>query len=62
MYIRISLAVADILLNGLFFRTTWVSWHQKGYTNMDFNEATDDGMAVASAGLYASHLQFAADR
>jgi len=29
---------------------------------MDFNEATDDGMAVASAGLYASHLQFAADR
>jgi len=31
-------------------------------TILDFNEARDDGMAVASAGLYANHLQFAADR
>jgi len=28
--------------NILFSRTTWVSWHQKGYTNLDFNEARDD--------------------
>ena len=24
--------------NGLFSRTTWSSWHQKGYTNLDFTE------------------------
>jgi len=36
--------------NGLFSRTTWVSQHQKGQTNLDFNEARDDGVAVASAG------------
>jgi len=29
--------------NGLFFRTTWLSRHQKGKTNLDFNEATNDG-------------------
>ena len=28
--------------NGLFFRTTWTSPHQKGWTNLNFNEATDD--------------------
>jgi len=27
-----------------------------------FNEATDDGVAVASAGPYANHLHLAADR
>ena len=27
-----------------------------------FNEARDDGVAVASAGPYANHLQLAADR
>jgi len=37
-------------------RTTWVSRHQKGETILDFNEARDDEMAVASAGLYANHL------
>ena len=26
-----------------FPRTTCVSWHQKGSTNLDFNEARDDG-------------------
>jgi len=36
--------------NSLFSRTTWVSLHQKGYTNLDFNEATDDGVAVALDG------------
>ena len=30
--------------NGFFSRTTWVSRRQKGYTNMDFNEARDDGV------------------
>jgi len=40
------------LFNGLFSRTTWVSWHQKNYVNLDFSEARDDGVAVASAGPY----------
>jgi len=30
--------------NGLFFRTTWVSRHQKGKTSLDLNEARDDGV------------------
>jgi len=42
--------------------TTWVSWHQKRYTNLDVNEARDDGVAVASAGPYANHLHHALDR
>ena len=25
--------------NGLLFRTTWVSWYQKGKTSLDLNEA-----------------------
>ena len=29
---------------------------------MDFNEARDDGMAVASAGSYANHMPLALDR
>jgi len=33
--------------NGLFHRTTWVSRHQKGYTILDYNEARNDGVAVA---------------
>jgi len=28
--------------NGLFSRTTWVSWYQKGKTSLDLNEARDD--------------------
>jgi len=28
--------------NGLFSRTSWVSWYQKGRTILDFNEARDD--------------------
>jgi len=43
--------------NGLFSRTTWVIWHQKGRIIQDFNEAIDDGVTVASAGPYANlHL------
>jgi len=47
--------------HGLFFKTTWVSWHQKGRTNVDVNEARDDGVAVTSAGPYADHLQLTPD-
>jgi len=45
------------LFNGL-----WVSWHQKGKTDLDFSEARDDGVAVASAEPYANHLQLTPDR
>jgi len=30
--------------NGHFSWTTWVSWHQKGKTSLDLNEARDDGV------------------
>ena len=30
--------------NGLFSRTTWVSWYQKGKTSLDLNEARNDGV------------------
>jgi len=30
--------------NGLFSRTTWVSWYQKGETSLDLNQARDDGV------------------
>jgi len=49
-------------LNGFFSRTTWVSWHQKDQTNLDFNEAADDGVAVQLAGPYTSHVHLAPDR
>jgi len=29
---------------------------------LDFNEATDDGVAVASSGLYANHLHLTPNR
>jgi len=48
--------------NGLFSRTTGVSQHQKGQTNLDFNEARDDGVAVASAGPYENHLHLSPER
>jgi len=47
---------------GLFFRTNWVSQYQKVRTILDFNDAKDDGVAVASAGPYVNHLHFAYDR
>jgi len=50
------------LFNGLSSRTIWVSRHQKSNTISDFNEARDDGVAEASAGLYANHLHLAPDR
>jgi len=48
--------------NGLFSRTTWLSQHQNGRTILDFTEARDDGMAMASARPYANHLHLAPDR
>jgi len=48
--------------NGLFSRTAWLSQNQKGSTNLDFNEARDDGVAVTLAGQYAKHLHLASVR
>jgi len=28
--------------NGLYSRTTWVNWYQKGKTSLDLNEARDE--------------------
>jgi len=42
--------------------TPWVSQHQKGKTILDFSEAGDDEVAVASAGPYANHLHLTPDR
>jgi len=30
--------------NGLFFRTTWMSWYQKDKTSQDLNKTRDDGV------------------
>jgi len=35
--------------NGLFSRTTWVSWYQKGKTSLDLNEARDYGVLGCSS-------------
>jgi len=48
--------------NSLFSRTTRVSWHEKGSTKVDFNEARDDVVAVVSAKPYSNHLHLAPDR
>jgi len=48
--------------NGILSTTTWVSRYQKCRTVQDFNGARDDGVVVASAGLYANHLYFTPDR
>ena len=44
------------LCNDIFSRTTWVSENQKGKTILDFNEARDDVVVVASPGPFASHF------
>jgi len=51
-----------MMFNGLFYRTTWGGWHHKGRTILDFNEARNDGVAVASAGPYANHTHLSPDR
>jgi len=58
-----ELVLTDGHMFNVFFPTkTWVSRHQKGRINLDFNEARDDGVAVASGGPYASHLHLTPDR
>jgi len=52
----------DICLTTSFSKTTWISWHQKGRTNLDFNEGRNDGVTVPSAGPHANHLHLAPDR
>jgi len=47
------------LFNGLFSRTTWVSWHQKG---KPFSILPDHEITMESAGPYANHLHLAPDR
>jgi len=42
--------------NSLFSRIICVSRYQKGKTILDFNEVKDNGVAVASAGPHANHL------
>jgi len=49
------------LLIGVFSRTTWASRKQKDKNNLDFNEARDEGVAVASAGPYANDFHLAPD-
>jgi len=43
--------------NGLFSTTNWVSHHENGETILDFNEATDYRVAVASAGPFAPQFR-----
>jgi len=50
------------LFSCLFSWTTWVRRHQRGPTNLDFNETRDEGVGVASAGPHANHLLAATDR
>jgi len=45
------------LMTSFWDLPAWVSWYQKGRTILDFNEARDDGVAVALPGPYANHLR-----
>jgi len=42
-------------LNGLFFRTTWISRYRKGKTSRDLNDAKDDGAASSGSKSQNSH-------
>ena len=53
--VKFKLAHFNLLLllllhpfNGIFSRTTWVSRYRKGKTNLDLNEARDDGVLGCS--------------
>jgi len=48
--------------NGFFSRKNKVSQHQKGKTILDFNEARDHRVAVASVRPYANYLHLSPDR
>jgi len=45
--------------NGLFSRTTWVSWYQKGKTSLDLNETRDDGVLGSSVISWTIFKQYA---
>ena len=47
--------------NGLVSRTTWVNQYQKRKTNLDLNEARDDGV-LGWQWHQLDNLHFAADR
>jgi len=42
--------------------TAFFQYNLGSWVVLDFTGARDDGVAVASAGPYANHLQFAPDR
>jgi len=61
--IQIGLNLPRLSWNlGCPFQDNLVRQHQKRSTNLDFNEARDNGVAVASAGPNANHLHVAPDR
>jgi len=46
-----------------FFMTTWMSRHQKSkFIPQDLNEASKDGIALASADLHANNWHLGQDR
>jgi len=45
--------------NGLFSRTTWVSWYQKSKTSLDLNEARDNGVLGCSGISWTTCKQYA---
>jgi len=46
-------------LTASFSGTTWVSWHQKGYTILDFSEARDDDSGSISWSICRSKRYWA---
>jgi len=47
--------------NGLFSKTAWVSWYQKGKTSLDLNVARDDG-GLGMQWHQLDHMHLAPDR
>jgi len=47
-YISNTTALLLRPFHGLFSRTTWPSWYQKGKTSLDLNEANDNGILGCS--------------
>jgi len=45
--------------NGLFSRTTWLSWYQKGETSLDLNDERDDGVLQCSGISWTIYKQSA---
>jgi len=56
-------SLTALRFNGLFSRTTWMSWYQKGKTSLDLKRQETTGFwdAVASAGPYANNLHLTPD-